>query len=95
MKKILYIINITLLLITLSSCGSSDTQEGDNIAKIDVINCDLSNSNHALNDCIGYTCINKKDTLVSNTNDTVLQIIHFNNDDKKVCVQNGSAHILR
>jgi len=95
MKTILYIINFTLLLITLSSCGSSDTQEGNNIARINVINCDLSNSADALNNCIGYTCVNKNDTLVSNTNDTVLQIIHFNNDDKKVCVQNGSAHILR
>lgn len=95
MKRVLYIINIVFIVAILSSCGSSDTQEGDNIIKRVVINCDLSNGLIGVNDCSGYTCLNINDTLVSNTNDTLLEIIHTSNNDKKVCVKQGSAHILR
>jgi len=99
-KKIINILGLMLIILVLSSCGSSSTQEGDNAPlanNIDVVNCDGSGT--GLNDCVNFTCIKKGDTLVSNSNNTVLEIIHNSNNSKKVCVKQttpaGSAKIIR
>lgn len=99
MIKILYIIKLFFIVLILNSCGSGDTSEGGseiiNINKLIVVDCNLSNNSIALNDCNGYTCIKQNDTLVSGTNNTILEIIHISNNEKKVCVKQGLAHILR
>ncbi len=42
-----------------------------------------------------YITLEKDDLLVNDENDTKIEIYHDENDNKKVCLINGSAHILR
>jgi len=100
MKYFIYTIHAIIIVLFLNSCGSSDTQEGGAFTlpnTVIVINCDGTGT--GLNDCINYTCLNNNDTLVSNNDDTLLEIIHTSNGNKKVCVKltvpAGSAHIQR
>ena len=111
MKKIIQIISLLLMILILSSCGSSDTQEGGSLAslqinnntttsvRVEVVNCDGTGSGNETNDCLNYTCIKEGDTLISNNDNTLLEIIHSSNNTKKVCVKNtvplGSATIIR
>ncbi len=99
MKIIIHSIQVLLILILFNSCGSVDTQEGEYSSKTyngkGIINCNLSNKNNATNDCNGYTCLKKLDTLVSLSNDTVLNIVHISTNEKKVCLISGSSLIIR
>jgi len=86
MKKIYLILNSISLALLLSACGtgdmSEDTNTGDNV-KVVVTACNT------------YTIIQSGDTLVKDSDNTSI-ITVFNSDGlKKVCVQTGSAHILR
>ena len=101
-SSIIKIVSIFFVISFMSACsgGKSDTQEGgansiDSVENISIVDCNLSNASSARNDCQGYTCIHPNDTLVSDSDQTLLEIIHTSSDDKKVCVKNASAHIIR
>jgi hypothetical protein len=99
-----YLTSITILVITLffSACGggSGDTFE-DSSTKIIIIDCNNSNSEIGTNDCGDedtpdyYTCLESGDTLIKEDENTIVEIVHDIDDNKKVCVQSGSAYILR
>lgn len=106
MKKIL-IVNIITLSFFLSACGggSGDTTYMNTTTnedtKITIINCDNSNdliADHSCDNVIVpdyYTCIQSGDTLVKDDSNTIIKVIGDSNDNKKVCVVSGSAHLLR
>jgi len=104
-RKYLIISSISLALL-LSACGGgsgSTTFEGS--GSITIIQCDNSNSAIATNDCGDsttpdyYTCLKSNDTLVSENDNTLLEIIDKADGSKKVCIKDttpsGAAHIVR
>ncbi len=107
MKTIYLIISSISLTLLLSACGGGggDTTFDSGIRKYDAINCDNSNAGIGINDCGDvlipnyYICLKTNDTLVSSSDNTLLEIIEKADGTKKVCVKNtmpiGSAYILR
>lgn len=93
MRNIYLILNITLLSLFFISCGgggggsSSDASFDTGDIKINVLICNES--------APVYTDIKKGDLLVKQTDSTIVQIVHDSDDNKKVCVVSGSAHLLR
>ena len=102
MKKIVYRLLVLGISLFLSACGGGDTKESNTSSKtkIIVINCD--GTGLGINDCASggsnHTCIKSGDTLVSENNNTNLEVINNNDGSKKVCVSNasvGKAYLLR
>ena len=46
-------------------------------------------------DISSYETLNSGDTIVKDTNDTVVSIYHDVDGNKKVCLESGTAHIVR
>lgn len=92
MRNIYLILNVTLLSLFFISCGGGGGSNNDasfdtGDSKINVLICNES--------APVYTDIKKGDLLVKQTDSTVVQIIHDSNDNKKICVVSGAAHLLR
>jgi len=70
-------------------------------AKRAIVDCNNSNSDIGINDCGNedtpdyYTCLESNDTIIKDNNNTTIQILHDIDDNKKVCVQSGSAYVLK
>ena len=88
MNKIYLIISLTVISLFLASCGGGDTHEigstGTNTSTTIVVK-----------NCNEFTTIKSGDTLIKDSNSTIVTIVDNSNGDKKVCVDSGSAHILR
>jgi len=111
MKLIYLVITLTFLFsgcnndgtINQEDIGSTPISNSDGInrSRIYVVNCDNTNSVNSTNDCGNadipdyYTCIKSNDTLVKETDNTTVEIVHNSNGTKKVCVKSGGAYLLR
>ncbi len=101
MTKIYLSISLSCIILLLSACGSGEGSYKSGIQSIVVIDCDNNNSTNGTNDCGDitvpnyYTCVNSNDTLISDDDSTVIDMIENSNGTKKVCTDAGSAHILR
>lgn len=105
MKNIILLIKVTLISLLLISCGEKKTSEGDpnntvttSGTKVVIINCDGSGA--GVKDCsTNHTCVKSGDSIVSENNSTLLEIITLSDGTKKVCIKTttpvGVAHILR
>ena len=99
MRYISILITMLFISLFLSSCGTGGTSEKGNISTV-VVLCDNSNSATATNDCGDssipdyYTCLKDGDTLIEDDANSIVKIIHTPTN-KKVCVQSGTAHIIR
>ena len=83
MKVMVYImIGIGVLSIMGCSHSSSDDDSQTTQQSIPISQCD------------SYTTIQDGDTLVKDENETVVKIVE-NNTSTTVCVEDGSAHLLR
>ena len=89
MKKIYKILTPISLALFLSACGGSgdDASFKNSEEKITIVMCDTNNP--------VFTTIEINDTLVKTNTNTTVQIVHESNDNKKVCVDTGSAYLLR
>ncbi len=89
----IYLVVIIFISLLITSCGSGEQStvfggDGSNpLTQKNVEPCDDSNPT--------YTKILDNDTLVNTQKDTIVNIIHNTNKQKKVCVKSGSAHLLR
>lgn len=92
MKNIIFILNTILLALLLSACGgggggSSDASFDSGNTKIAIIACN--------NTTPVYTSIQTGDLLVKEVIPTTVDIVQDSNNNKKVCVVSGAAHLLR
>ncbi len=92
MRNLYLIISTSLIALLLSACGgggggSSDASFDSGNTKISVITCNTTTP--------VYTTIETGDLLVKEVTPTEVIIVHDNNNNKKVCVISGSAHLLR
>lgn len=92
MKKINITLITSLLTLILSGCGgggggSSDASFDTGDTKIPVVICN--------NTTPIFTNIEVGDLLVKETSSTLVNIVHDSNNNKKVCVISGAAHLLR
>ena len=84
MKHIKLLINITLIALFLSACG--DDGKGS---------FDTGSQQITVTSCETYITLQSNDLLVKDTANTSVKIVHDGNNNKKVCVVSGSAHIIR
>ena len=82
-------ISITASILFFTACGGGG---GGSTTEIVL---DNSSNTITVTSCENYIIINDGDSLVKDTTDTVVKIIHDSNNVKKVCVVSGSAHIVR
>ena len=97
------IASLIALGIFISGCsdGTSEGSSAPQATIIKVIKCDNSNTASATDDCGNslvpnhYTCIQEGDSLAQDSSGTTVEILHDSNNNKKVCVKSGSAHLIR
>ena len=98
MKKIYLIISSISLALLLSGCGGGGgTAEGDGRTTSGggTASGGGGSTNIKVADCYTYTTLYTGDTLVKETDDTIVTIRDNANDTQDVCVNQGAAHILR
>ena len=90
MKKIYLILSSISLALFFNSCGggSGDMTDRVDLTGTNIINVVDCNTNQV-------TDILRGDTLVRDTNTTIVTLVENVNNTKNVCVNNGSAHIVR
>ena len=96
--KTIIIIAISTLFTACGGGGGGGTIEGGSseATKISVVICGgVGTPDECWIGSNPYTCVKNGDTLVAETDDTELEVVHSSDDDKRVCVVQGSAHILR
>jgi maltose-binding protein MalE len=87
MKRIYKIITPVSLALFFSACGGeNDSHFGNSENKRSIVKCDETNQ---------YTQIQTNDKLIEEDTNTTVKIIHNPNNTKQVCVQDGSAYLLR
>lgn len=87
MKKIYLAISTTVVALLLSACGGGGGSASFSDAQtlITIVDCNTST----------FTPIQTDDVLVKDTEITKVTIVHDSNNTKKVCVDLGSAHLVR
>lgn len=85
MKNIQKLITIFIITIMLNSCGD-DTSFKDTIS---IVDCSSSN---IISD---YTIMRSGDILVSDKTGSIIKTYHDENENKRVCVEQGASHISR
>ena len=86
MKKIYLIISSISLALLLSACGGGDAVDSANgSTSISIVMCDTNTT----------TPLQSGDTIVKDTDNTTLTITDIDQTSKTVCVDAGSAHIVR
>ncbi len=90
MRNILYITILTLITIIFTSCGNSDSTNT-------TVQTEISHVIVLITDCYENNPVNLQtdDTIVKDEDGTTITILHKDDDTKTVCVDNGSAHIVR
>ena len=85
MMKRIYIVLSSIIVLIFTACGDNGDGKFDTgLEKVIVVTC----SN-------GFTTIDEGDILAKDEDNTVIQIVHDSNNTKKVCVDTGSAHIIK
>lgn len=84
MRNIYLIISSLSLALFLSACGSG-SDGTTNPSNVQVVNCDTNTT----------TTIYTGNTLVKEDNNTTVTITDIDSSSKTVCVNTGSAHIVR
>lgn len=102
MKKIISIILPITIAIVFTACGggggdssfsnnSNNTSTSNNIP----INIPCLVGNISINDFASYLTLNSGDQVLKNDDSTVVTIYHNISGEKKVCLNSGSAYIVR
>jgi hypothetical protein len=93
MKKV---IQISLLFLTITSfiaCNGGDNSHFKNAEeKIDITNCV---SSPTITDIDNYETIEGGDVIIKKEDNTTISTYHDVDNVKKICVESGSAYILR
>ena len=91
MRNIYLIISSTLIALLLSACGgggsSSDASFDSGDTKVAVVDCNTTTP--------VYTNIETGDLLVKEDDSTVVTLVHNTSGSIKVCIDSGTAHLLR
>ncbi len=96
MKNILLITFTIFISLSFTACGGSS--DGGEIVEVQKASINIDTycvDNPTLQAIETYEILQSGDTLVKDENGTVVETYHDENDNKKVCLVNGSAHILR
>jgi len=85
MKKIILILSSLLIALLFSACGGGDGEGHFDTGeqKITITNCET------------YVTIQTNDLLVKDDSNTTVKIVHDSNGTKTICVEIGSAHLIR
>ena len=97
--RVLHILIAITTTILLTACGGGGggggTAIGGGTIQIQITDC--ATGSVGTDDCGSgsdhYTCMQANDTIVQNTDDTVVTIVE--NETRKICVVSGAAHLLR
>lgn len=93
MKKTYYILTIAFLLM-LNSCGGNNSHfESDNGSVALPTNVSIAQCN--TDDLSQYTPLQSGDIVSKEQNDTIVTIVHNQDNQKFVCITQGSATITR
>lgn len=94
LKDIFYVATLTVVTAVFIGCsdGGSDAHFSDAEQKIQIIDCNDTNVTTIPDD---FTTMVSNDTIIKNVTPTVITTYHDINGIKKVCVDTGSAYLLR
>ena len=95
MKKIILIITLTILSIGFSACGGGDSSSGGTpiTPATEIIPITVTCTTPATLET--YMTLQSSDTIVKESVDAVVTIYHDADGIKKVCLESGSAHVVR
>lgn len=95
MKKIITLTITTFITIGLTACGSSGSYQTEikDDTQQEKITIDSQCTDDT--DVANYTPLEKGDEVVPDNNDTVVTFYHNEENQKVVCLVQGSAYILR
>jgi len=88
MKKIITLTLITLSSMALSSCGGGSCPTTTQVLALDAICNDA-------NDMSNYTPIQSGDIITQEMEDTVINVLHNQDNQKVACLKSGQASIIR
>ena len=97
MKKILYIVSFIFVALSFTACGGGggdSSFSGDTTTQID-INVNCVSGTPSAGDLATYITLLSGDTIVEDTDPTTVSTYHDLSGNKKICLNTGSAHILR
>lgn len=96
MKKIVFTaLSASLLALAFSACSDNNDSETDLVKETKVV-VDVNCSESATEGIIeSYITMLSGDVLVEDMNNTIVKIYHDNNGTKKICLVEGSAHLIR
>lgn len=81
---------VTLGALTFTACGSGDADfSGTSGSTVSIVDC---NSSTVVTD---YTPLQSADVVVQDDNNTIVNTYHDIDGNKRICVDSGSAHIVR
>jgi len=92
MKKIILIAILALAVVNFTACSEGDAHFKDATQLITIIGCKDASVIVIPDD---YTSMQSGDVLVKDTSLTVVSVYHTVTGNKKICVENGSAHLIR
>lgn len=98
MKKIISIILPITIAIVFTACGGGggDSSFSNNSNRNTIpINIACLVGNISINDFASYLTLNSGDEVLKNDDSTVVTIYHNISGEKKVCLNSGSAYIVR
>lgn len=100
MKKIISIILPITIAIVFTACGggggdSSFSNNSNGTSNNIPINIPCLVGNISINDFSSYLTLNSGDEILKNDDSTVVTIYHNVSGEKKVCLNSGSAYIVR
>ena len=94
--KILTLMSITSLVLLLSGCGGGGDSSFKNATSTSTIAITVAcKTTPSALDIDTYETLLSNDTVVKDDSNTTVSIYHDSNGNKKVCLVNGSAHIVR
>lgn len=97
LNNILFISASITLLLSMNACsgGGSDAQFTNAEEKIVISDCNLSDNNISFIIPDDFTTMISEDAIIRNANATIITTYHDINGTKKICVDQGSAYLLR
>jgi len=88
-NNIKFVITIFSIALFLSACGSGDAEFSGTSTTVSIVDCNSSV------DVADYSALQSGDVIVKDEDNTSISTYHDIDGNKRVCVDNGSAHIVR